>query len=159
MRVTLECMVSTRPNFTSGAHYTGDKVGLNGYRIVDDNGTKQLVSANGSYKSGFRVVKTALYNSKLSNRELPELTRNLIDGANDFSQFTKLIEEAGELAGNISRGKDVRDDIGDMVVVLINIAERHGYTLEDCLEVAWNDIKDRRGKMVNGTFIKEADLR
>ncbi len=84
--------------------------------------------------------------------------RNLIDGSTDQAQFVKLIEEAGELAGNIARGKDVKDDIGDMVVVLINIARRNGLTLEDCVQTAWNDIKNRKGKMVDGVFIKEKDL-
>ena len=84
--------------------------------------------------------------------------RNLIDGSTDQAQYVKLIEEAGELAGNISRGKDVRDDIGDMVVVLINIAERNGHSLGECLQVAYNDIKDRKGRMVDGVFVKEADL-
>jgi len=41
------------------------------------------------------------------------------------------------------------------MVVLINIAERNGVTLEDCLAVAYDDIKDRKGKMVDGVFIKE----
>ena len=45
-----------------------------------------------------------------------------------------------------------------MIVVLINIAERNGLTIEDCLEQAWNDIKDRKGKMVDGIFVKEGDL-
>lgn len=85
--------------------------------------------------------------------------RNLIDGANNQSQFMKLISEAGELANNLAKGKDCRDDIGDMIVVLINIAERNGYTIEECLEQAYNDIKDRKGKMINGTFVKEADLK
>ena len=84
--------------------------------------------------------------------------RNLIKGSTDQAQYVKLIEEAGELAGNIARGKDVRDDIGDMVVVLINIARRNGYTLAECTQVAWDDIKNRRGTMVDGVFIKEADL-
>ena len=84
--------------------------------------------------------------------------RNLIDGTTDAKQFVKLIEETGELAGNIVRGKDIRDDIGDILVVLINIAERNGTTLTECLEVAYDDIKDRKGKMVDGTFVKEADL-
>jgi len=84
--------------------------------------------------------------------------RNLIKGSTDQAQYVKLIEEAGELAGNIARGKDVKDDIGDMVVVLINIARRNGLTLEDCVQTAWDDIKDRRGKMVDGVFIKEKDL-
>ncbi len=81
--------------------------------------------------------------------------RNLIDGSTDQAQFVKLIEEAGELAGNIARGKDVRDDIGDMLVVLINIAARNNTSLAECLAVAWDDIKDRKGRMVAGVFIKE----
>ena len=45
-----------------------------------------------------------------------------------------------------------------MMVVLINIAERNNLSLTECLEVAYNDIKDRKGKMVDGVFVKEADL-
>ena len=44
-----------------------------------------------------------------------------------------------------------------MLVVLINIAKRNDLTLGNCLEVAWNDIKDRKGKMVDGIFVKEGD--
>lgn len=84
--------------------------------------------------------------------------RNLINGANNQAQFMKLISEAGELANSLAKGKDCRDDIGDMIVVLINIAEREGYTIEECLAQAYNDIKDRKGKMINGTFVKESDL-
>ncbi len=83
--------------------------------------------------------------------------RNLIEGATDKDQFCKLIQEAGELSDNICKGKDMSDDIGDMIVVLINIAERNNLTLKECLEKAWNDIKDRKGKMVDGIFIKEGD--
>lgn len=81
--------------------------------------------------------------------------RNLIDGSSDQAQYVKLIEEAGELAGNIARGKDVSDDIGDMIVILTNIAARNQLTIAECCEKAWNDIKDRKGKMVDGVFIKE----
>ena len=84
--------------------------------------------------------------------------RNLIDGATDKDQFAKLIQEAGELSDNICKGNDVADDIGDMVVVLINIAERNGLTLTECVRQAWDDIKDRKGKMVDGVFVKETDL-
>ena len=83
--------------------------------------------------------------------------RNLIKGATDKDQFFKLIQEAGELSDNICKGKDMSDDIGDMIVVLINIAERNNLTLKECLEKAWDDIKDRKGKMVDGIFIKEGD--
>lgn len=83
--------------------------------------------------------------------------RNLIEGADDKTQFAKLIQECGELSDNICKGKDVRDDIGDIMVVLINIAERNGTTLTECLQVAYDDIKDRKGRMVDGVFVKEAD--
>jgi len=52
----------------------------------------------------------------------------------------------------------MRDDIGDIMVVLINIMERNNYCLVDCLDTAWKDIKDRKGKMIDGIFVKEADL-
>ena len=84
--------------------------------------------------------------------------RNLIEGASDKDQFCKLIQEAGELSDSICKGKDVKDDIGDMIVVLINIAERNNVSLEECLLNAQDDIKDRKGKMVDGIFIKEGDL-
>jgi NTP pyrophosphatase (non-canonical NTP hydrolase) len=84
--------------------------------------------------------------------------RNLIDGSTDKDQYMKLIQEAGELSDSICKGKDIRDDIGDMLVVLINIAERNNLSLTECLETAYNDIKDRKGRMIDGVFVKETDL-
>lgn len=81
--------------------------------------------------------------------------RNLIDGATDKDQVCKLIQEVGELSDNVCKGKDIRDDIGDIIVVLINIAERNGLSITECLAQAYDDIKDRKGKMVDGIFIKE----
>lgn len=83
--------------------------------------------------------------------------RNLIDGATDKDQVCKLIQEVGELSSSVCEQTSVADDIGDCIVVLINIAERNGLTLDDCLSTAWDDIKDRRGRMVDGIFIKETD--
>ena len=81
--------------------------------------------------------------------------RNLIEGSTDKDQYLKLIQEAGELSDNICKGKDISDDIGDMIVVLINIAERNNLTITEWFEKAYDDIKDRKGKMVDGVFIKE----
>ena len=83
--------------------------------------------------------------------------RNLIDGSSDKDQVCKLIQEVGELSDNVCKGRDIRDDIGDCMVVLINIAERNGLSLEDCMQVAYDDIKDRKGIMVDGIFVKESD--
>lgn len=84
--------------------------------------------------------------------------RNLINGSTDKDQCLKLIQEVGELSDNICKGKDIKDDIGDILVVLINIADRNKITIRQCLETAYNDIKDRKGRMVDGVFVKEADL-
>ena len=66
-------------------------------------------------------------------------------------------QEAGELSDSLCKGKDIKNDIGDMMVVLINIMVRNNLTMDECLSVAYNDIKDRKGKMVDGVFVKEGD--
>lgn len=83
--------------------------------------------------------------------------RNLIDGSTPQAQCVKLGEEFGELCGGIAKGKRdvVVDSIGDMVVVLIILALQNGVTLEECVQSAYNEIKDRKGRMVDGFFVKE----
>lgn len=81
--------------------------------------------------------------------------RNLIDGSTDKDQALKLLQELGELSDSICKGEDIKDDIGDMLVVMINICERNKVSLDDCLERAWEDIKDRTGIMKDGVFLKD----
>lgn len=83
--------------------------------------------------------------------------RNLVKGSTAKDQFHKLIQECAELSDNICKGKDPKDDIGDVLVVLIIMCEQLGLEIQECMAKAWNDIKDRRGKMVDGVFIKEQD--
>lgn len=83
------------------------------------------------------------------------LDRNLIEGSTDHQQFIKLLEEVDELRGNVKYSQPIIDDIGDIIVVLINIAHRNNLTLYQCMEHAYTDIKDRKGKMVDGLFVKE----
>jgi NTP pyrophosphatase (non-canonical NTP hydrolase) len=84
--------------------------------------------------------------------------RNLIKGSDLKSQFVKLIEEAGELANSIAKHDyaEFADAIGDMVVVLTIMAAQNGMQIEDCIDGAWQEIKDRKGKMVDGIFLKDA---
>lgn len=84
--------------------------------------------------------------------------RNLIKGSNPESQMLKLIEEVGELASDIAKRRCVKDSIGDSLVVLTLIAKQQGTNLEECYNLAYNEIKDRKGRMINGTFVKESDL-
>ena len=86
--------------------------------------------------------------------------RNLIKGSTIKDQTIKLMEEVGELAKHVGKNdtEKAKDDIGDMLVVLTLIANYIGTTPEECYALAYEEIKDRKGRMVNGTFVKEADL-
>ena len=85
--------------------------------------------------------------------------RKIIQNSTAQAQTLKAMSEMGELADNVNKGRNCRDDIGDVIVCLINIAAIKGYTLEECLEVAYSDIRLRRGYMnENGVFIKEGDI-
>lgn len=83
--------------------------------------------------------------------------RNLIEGATPQAQMLKLTEEVGELAHGVARDDlgEVRDAIGDAVVVLTILAAQFGMNIEGCIASAYDEIKDRKGRMVDGIFIKE----
>ena len=85
--------------------------------------------------------------------------RNLIHGSTAQAQMVKLMEEAGELAGGIAKDKPdvIADSIGDCAVVLIILAEQCGLDFADCVAQAYDEIKDRKGRMVDGFFVKEGD--
>ena len=83
--------------------------------------------------------------------------REIYKKGNSHTQYVKLIEEAGELAQALLKkdSYEVKDAIGDMVVVLTNLAALEGIQIESCIESAYNEIAKRKGKMINGTFVKQ----
>jgi len=83
--------------------------------------------------------------------------RGLYDGGDPKTQALKLVEEVGETCRAILKQDEpeVIDGIGDCVVVLTNLAELAGTSIEECIDRAYNEIKDRKGKMNNGTFKKD----
>lgn len=83
--------------------------------------------------------------------------RNIIGGTTAFDQYGKLGEEVCELFEAMEERDlpDIADAIGDCSVVLAIIAEQYGLAFEQCQEAAWEQIKDRKGKIVNGVFVKE----
>jgi|TARA_R100000900_G_scaffold86276_1_gene67579 NTP pyrophosphatase (non-canonical NTP hydrolase) len=86
------------------------------------------------------------------------MKRGILNNSTPLAQFAKLVSEMGELGDNIAKQRDVTDDIGDCLVVLNTLAIMNDTTLEECLKVAYNDIKDRKGHMnSHGVFIKEGD--
>ena len=84
-------------------------------------------------------------------------TRGLYDSGNSHTQYVKLQEEAGELAKALLTDDkpEIIDAIGDMVVVLTNLAHLQGYSIEYCIDEAYSVIAARTGKMINGTFVKD----
>jgi NTP pyrophosphatase (non-canonical NTP hydrolase) len=86
--------------------------------------------------------------------------RNLIDGSTSKDQMVKLMEEMGELASGICRNDEelIKDSIGDVFVVLTIIAAQCGVDVEGCALLSYNEIKDRKGEMRDGIFVKEQDL-
>lgn len=99
--------------------------------------------------------------------------RDIMTESTPLQQFGKLFEEVLELHrtlvtiemlkkfGFTVTEKDLKylaDDIGDINVVTTIISNMFGVSTWQCQEQAWNDIKDRKGKMVKGKFVKEADL-
>jgi NTP pyrophosphatase (non-canonical NTP hydrolase) len=94
--------------------------------------------------------------------EILQLIRNwagqkgILDSGTVKTQYIKLQEEAGELAQAILNEdkKEIKDAIGDMVVVLTSLSHLSGFTIEDAIHSAYNEIKNRQGKMINNTFVK-----
>ena len=84
--------------------------------------------------------------------------RGLYKNGDTKTQALKLVEEVGETCRAILKEdhEEVTDGIGDCIVVLTNLAELHGVSIEDCIAEAYNEIKNRKGKMANGTYVKDA---
>lgn len=84
------------------------------------------------------------------------MVRGIYDQGNTNTQYLKLMEEAGELAEALLKKDkpEVIDAIGDMVVVLTNLAKLEKLDIEDCIDNAYMTISTRTGKMINGTFVK-----
>jgi len=83
--------------------------------------------------------------------------RGLYENGDTKTQALKLVEEVGETCRAILKedNDEIIDGIGDCVVVLVNLAELHGVMIEYCIDAAYQEIKNRKGKMVNGTYKKD----
>jgi NTP pyrophosphatase (non-canonical NTP hydrolase) len=98
--------------------------------------------------------------------EFEELQENILEWANERhllninnapKQALKITEELGETLGAFLKGnqQEIQDGIGDILVTVIIFAQQLNYDPVKCLELAWDEIKDRKGKTVDGTFIKD----
>tara|TARA_R110002033_G_scaffold18505_4_gene48747 strand:+ start:528 stop:1313 length:786 start_codon:yes stop_codon:yes gene_type:complete len=131
---------------------------------------------NNAVTSQFNSERCFIYNKAMRNFEKPieseaitplsgtiytkirqwAKVKGILSSGDTKTQYIKLMEEAGELAeGLLKKDKpEIKDAIGDMVVVLTNLASLEGLFIEDCIQSAYDVIKDRTGVMDNGTFVK-----
>jgi NTP pyrophosphatase (non-canonical NTP hydrolase) len=134
---------------------------------IMQNAKPSMYNENRSY-----IYNKAFYEAFFNPKHNPDVTpdrfdlirfwakdRGLYDKGNSHTQYVKLQEEAGELAKALLKNDkpEIIDAIGDIVVVLTNLAHLEGYNIEDCIDTAYNVIARRTGKMINGTFVKDAD--
>lgn len=93
------------------------------------------------------------------NIEQWAIDRNL-DKADPNKQMLKLGEEFGELCQGMAKGNQdqVIDSVGDMYVVMTILSMQLGLDIDRCIAMAYDEIKDRKGKQINGVFVKESDL-
>lgn len=95
---------------------------------------------------------------KLENKILRwAYDRNLLDENNAPKQMLKVMEEVGELASAVAKKDEEQtiDAIGDVLVTIIILSAQLNLRPFECLEVAYNEIAERKGTTVNGVFIKE----
>ena len=110
-------------------------------------------TSGGLYPVGVRQTKVSQFDLIRSWAE----DRGLYDKGDTKTQTLKLIEEAGEICRAVLKKdkEQIIDGIGDCVVVLTNLAHLCNTSIEECIAAAYNEIKDRTGKMSNGTFKKD----
>jgi NTP pyrophosphatase (non-canonical NTP hydrolase) len=137
---------------------------------IIDNVKTSMFNANRCYvynkamheASPFQKHKEKLYSHQDQFQLIREWAkeRGLYDKGNATTQYVKLQEEAGELAKALLKNDqpEVIDAIGDMVVVLTNLAYMRGVNIESCIGSAYDVISKRTGKMVNGTFVKDIEV-
>ena len=84
--------------------------------------------------------------------------RRILPNSTPTAQLLKAVSEMGELADATTKGnrEDAMDAVGDVLVCLINYCALQDFNLVDCLELAYNQIKDRKGTLLSsGVFVKE----
>jgi len=110
---------------------------------------------NPKHNPGVKPAQAKLTNYFPLIRDWAE-ERGIYELGNSHTQYVKLMEEAGELAKALLENNidEIEDAIGDIVVVLTNLAELNDLKIERCIQTAYNQIKNRKGSMSNGTFVK-----
>ena len=134
---------------------------------IMDNAKTSMFNANRSYiynKAFLESISVITENCVTKSKDCERFDlirqwaqeRGIYDKGNSHTQYVKLMEEAGELASALltKDAYEIKDAIGDIVVVLTNLAALEGMQIENCIDAAYDEIANRTGTMLNGTFVK-----
>lgn len=133
---------------SNGEIYDGDKFSFNNLELIKSSFNNAIDDLKEESKEDvetvFDKIRTWGYR------------KGIIQNSNKEKQFIKLMEEVGELSSAIQKNNDaeLKDAIGDIIVVLTLLAEMEVYQVESCIESAYKEIKDRTGSIENGVFVK-----
>ena len=127
------------------------------------NSDRSYIYNKAFYEACFNKTKNVYKDNEVNVYDLIRqwaTDKGIYKSGDSRTQYVKLMEEAGELAQAILKDDEpeVIDAIGDMVVVLTNLAKLRGHNIEDCVTSAYDVIKSRTGRMVNGSFVKSESL-
>ena len=131
--------------------------GNNGVRPLCNLKSEILVEVDQKYEE----EKQAEEDCKTLTEKIQDWARDRgLDEADPKAQMLKLVEELGELAEGMAKNRrsQIEDSIGDVYVVLTILSMQLGLEIKDCVTAAYEEIKDRKGRIVNGVYVKEEDL-
>ena len=137
-----------------------DAGGSNDYKILKVNELINVAPAETKYKYISATPPQIPNENVFDSIRMWAKQRGIFDKGDVKTQYVKLMEEAGEVAKALLTNDkaEIKDGIGDMVVVLTNLAHLAGFTIEECIDEAYDVISKRQGNMINGSFVKNETL-
>jgi NTP pyrophosphatase (non-canonical NTP hydrolase) len=132
----------------------------NGDYVIENNGTLgELEQKVVAFLEDIGLMNNAQKKTFPFEKEIVEWARErgILDQSDAKTQCLKFVSEAGELADNVAKGRhsEAKDDIGDIIVTLVVLSHFLDLDIVECIEAAYQEIAKRKGKIVNGTFVKE----
>lgn len=123
-------------------------------KVVEWHKDRNLIDGTTDQKQVIKMLEEfiELYEACFDFSSPKNLVDNLTHDIEELMDGNRIKITTGD------KSKAKKDAIGDMGVVSVNMATRNGWTLYECLEHSYDEIKDRKGKMINGAFVKESDL-
>lgn len=151
-----------------------EKIGVTKLTILNwEHGTHEIKGSNAKKLADIFGVSIPYLLGYDVDNTFSKLIANINDWADDRNlkqadpkiQWMRVTEEVGEIRDVLLKPTKftepqmaLKDAIGDTLVTVIVLAHRLDLDVTECLTIAYEEIKNRKGKMVNGTFVKEEDL-